>query len=189
VMRLAGCSAMRARMSSHEEVPANCMMPMSVRASQPSYVVTADKWRLGRLLCGAYVPSWKVAGPPSQPQRASVRRHTHPHEQHRQPSHSDSRIDLRFGCVLLPGRHGAHRCRAWLCRARRRSEIGSQRLDDAALALQGMPKPYRDAQNATYQMLLRMGFDVETARAGAVNPQVLQAALNGQIPKRCAARN
>jgi hypothetical protein len=34
-----------------------------------------------------------------------------------------------------------------------------------------------------------MGFDVETARAGAANPRVLQAALNGQIPKRCAARN
>jgi hypothetical protein len=66
---------------------------------------------------------------------------------------------------------------------------GRQRLGDAALALQGMPKPDKDAQNATYQMLLRMGFDVETARAGAVKPQVLQAALNGRIRKRCAARN
>jgi hypothetical protein len=35
-------------------------------------------------------------------------------------------------------------------------------------------------------MLVRMGFDVETARAGAVNPQILQAALSGHIPKRCA---
>jgi hypothetical protein len=34
-------------------------------------------------------------------------------------------------------------------------------------------------------MLRRMGFDVETARAGATNPQVLQAALSGKIPKLC----
>ena len=42
------------------------------------------------------------------------------------------------------------------------------------------------AHSVQHRMLLQMGFDVETARAGAVNPQVLQAALSGRIEKRCA---
>jgi hypothetical protein len=59
-------------------------------------------------------------------------------------------------------------------------------FDEFAGGLSSGVRSDYDRRNSTYRLLICMGFDVETARAGATSPQVLHAALSGQIPRRCA---